>query len=169
MLWPEEAAAAKQKPLGVTKRGSLADSSYPAFLDLVKRQLRQDYREEDLTEEGLRIFTSFDPILQSKAETALNETLKRLEGRKGVDQVESAMVVSNPETGEIQALIGSRLSDEMICHQLTADSLMYMTVEGLRECVGGGADFCMACFDGNYPVPITEAKVWDGDEILMME
>ncbi|WP_044874110.1 penicillin-binding protein 1B [Pseudomonas sp. LFM046] len=108
VVTPEEAAAAKQKPLGVSTRGSLADSSYPAFLDLVKRQLREDYREEDLTEEGLRIFTSFDPILQSKAETSLNETLKRLEGRKGVDQVESAMVVSNPETGEIQALIGSR-------------------------------------------------------------
>ncbi|MFC5695067.1 penicillin-binding protein 1B [Pseudomonas sp. GCM10022186] len=108
VVTPAEAAAAKQKPLGVTKRGSLADSSYPAFLDLVKRQLREDYREEDLTEEGLRIFTSFDPILQSKAEISLNETLKRLEGRKGVDQVESAMVVSNPETGEIQALIGSR-------------------------------------------------------------
>ncbi|AOE87431.1 penicillin-binding protein 1B [Pseudomonas sp. TCU-HL1] len=108
VITPEEAATAKQKPLGVTQRGSLADSSYPAFLDLVKRQLREDYREEDLTEEGLRIFTSFDPILQSKAETALNETLKRLSGRKGVDQVESAMVVSNPETGEIQALIGSR-------------------------------------------------------------
>ncbi|WP_137822634.1 penicillin-binding protein 1B [Pseudomonas sp. D(2018)] len=108
VVTPEEAAAAKQRPLGVTRRGSLADSSYPAFLDLVKRQLREDYREEDLTEEGLRIFTSFDPILQSKAETALSETLKRLSGRKGVDQVESAMVVSNPETGEIQALIGSR-------------------------------------------------------------
>lgn len=104
----EEAAAAKAKPLGVTPRGSMADSSYPAFLDLVKRQLREDYRDEDLTEEGLRIFTSFDPILQSKAETALEETLKRLAGRKGVDEVESAMVVSNPETGEIQAMIGSR-------------------------------------------------------------
>src|SRR5690606_11304095 len=60
----EVAASAKQQPLGVSQRGSLANSSYPAFLDLVKRQLRQDYREEDLTEEGLRIFTSFDPILQ---------------------------------------------------------------------------------------------------------
>lgn len=105
---PEEAAAAKQKPLGVTQRGSMANSSFPAFLDLVKRQLRQDYREEDLTEEGLRIFTSFDPILQLKAEDALAETLKRLSGRKGVDQVEAGMVVTNPETGEVQALIGSR-------------------------------------------------------------
>lgn len=104
----EEAAAAKAKPLGVTSRGSMADSSFPAFLDLVKRQLREDYREQDLTEEGLRIFTSFDPILQLKAEEALGETLKRLAGRKGVDEVQAGMVVTNPETGEIQALIGSR-------------------------------------------------------------
>ncbi|TRO12626.1 penicillin-binding protein 1B [Ectopseudomonas mendocina] len=107
-ITPEEAAAAKQKPLGVTTRGSMADSSFPAFLDLVKRQLREDYREQDLTEEGLRIFTSFDPILQLKAEEALAETLKRLAGRKGVDEVQAGMVVTNPETGEIQALIGSR-------------------------------------------------------------
>lgn len=104
----EQAVSAKQKPLGVTQRGSMADSSYPAFLDLVKRQLREDYRDEDLTEEGLRIFTSFDPILQLKAESALADSLKRLSGRKGVDQVEAGMVVTNPETGEVQVLIGSR-------------------------------------------------------------
>ena len=104
----EQAVAAKQKPLGVTQRGSMADSSFPAFLDLVKRQLREDYREEDLTEEGLRIFTSFDPILQLKAESALADSLKRLSGRKGVELVEAGMVVTNPETGEVQVLIGSR-------------------------------------------------------------
>ncbi|WP_139272222.1 penicillin-binding protein 1B [Phytopseudomonas punonensis] len=105
---PEEAAAAKARPLGVTQRGSMVNGSFPAFLDLVKRQLRQDYRDEDLTEEGLRIFTSFDPILQIKAEEALAETFKRQAGRKGADEVEAGMVVTNPETGEIQALIGSR-------------------------------------------------------------
>ena len=106
----DQVAAAKLKPLGVTSRGSLADSSFPGFLDLVKRQLRQDYREEDLTEEGLRIFTSFDPILQLKAEAALSETLKRLSaGRgKGIDAVEAAVLVTSPESGEVQALIGSR-------------------------------------------------------------
>lgn len=104
----EEVDAAKQKPLGITRRGSLADSSFPAFLDLVKRQLREDYQEQDLTEEGLRIFTSFDPIMQLKAESALAGTLKRLSGRKGVDQVEAGMVVTSPESGEVQAVIGSR-------------------------------------------------------------
>lgn len=99
---------AKKQPLGVSVQASLANTSYPAFLDLVKRQLRQDYREEDLTEEGLRVFTSFDPILQAKAERAMVDTLKRLSGRGAVDQVEGAMVVTNPETGEILALMGGR-------------------------------------------------------------
>jgi penicillin-binding protein 1B len=101
-------AAAKKMPLGVSKMGSLADSSFPDFLDLVKRQLRQDYRDEDLTEEGLRIFTSFDPILQMKSEAAVTEAFKKMDGRKGGDEVETAMVVTNPETGEVQALVGSR-------------------------------------------------------------
>jgi len=103
---PEEATQARQAPLGVTQRGSLADSSYPAFLDLVKRQLREDYRDEDLTEEGLRVFTSFDPIIQSKAEKAMTDTLKRL--GKAAEGVEGAMLVTNPETGELQAMLGSR-------------------------------------------------------------
>jgi len=106
VLSAEAAAAAKQKPLGVTPRGSMADSSYPAFLDLVKRQLREDYRDEDLTEEGLRVFTSFDPILQAKAEKAMTETLKRL--GKAAEGVEGAMLVTNPETGELQAMLGGR-------------------------------------------------------------
>ncbi|WP_341961983.1 penicillin-binding protein 1B [Pseudomonas sp. RC10] len=104
----EAVAAAKKMPLGVTKNGSLADSSFPDFLDLVKRQLRQDYRDEDLTEEGLRIFTSFDPILQMKSEAAVRESFAKISGRKGADDMETAMVVTNPETGEVQALIGSR-------------------------------------------------------------
>lgn len=104
----EAVALAKKAPLGVSDRGSMANTSYPAFLDMVKRQLRKDYRDEDLTGEGLRVFTSLDPILQSKAEQAMAETFKRLGGRKGVDGVETAMVVANPQTGEVQALIGSR-------------------------------------------------------------
>ncbi|TCD23099.1 penicillin-binding protein 1B [Pseudomonas sp. IC_126] len=106
VLTSEEAEAARKAPLGVTQRGSLADSSYPAFLDLVKRQLREDYRDEDLTEEGLRVFTSFDPILQMKAERAMSETLKRL--GKAAEGVEGAMLVTNPETGELQAMLGGR-------------------------------------------------------------
>ena len=98
---------AKRQPLGVTPNGSLSNTSFPAFLDLVKRQLRQDYREEDLTEEGLRVFTSLDPILQLKAEKSMAETLGRFKWR-GNGDIEGAMVVTNPETGEVLALLGGR-------------------------------------------------------------
>lgn len=103
----EQAEQAKQQPLGVTRSGSLANTSFPAFLDLVKRQLRQDYREEDLTEEGLRVFTSFDPLLQIKAEQSVTEVLGRFKW-KGHEELEGAMAVTNPETGEVLALVGGR-------------------------------------------------------------
>ena len=66
------------------------------------------------------------------------------------------------DTPSAEELIGHRLDVDMICEHLTADSLQYMTVDGLRECVGDGDRFCMACFDGKYPIPLTEVKVaWE--------
>lgn len=106
IIKPEVAQAAKSEPLGVIPKGRLGISSFPAFIDLVKRQLREDYQEEDLTSEGLRIFTSLDPIIQIKAEKALESTLIRL-GKRAND-LEAAMVITNPTTGELLGLIGSR-------------------------------------------------------------
>jgi amidophosphoribosyltransferase len=40
--------------------------------------------------------------------------------------------------------------------QLGADSLTYLSIEGLRQVVGG--PLCDACFSGEYAVPVTEAE-----------
>lgn len=108
LLTNEQLVAAKAQPLAVNKQGSLTNTTYPAFMDLVRRQLREDYHDEDLTEEGLRIFTSFDVVLQRKAEDAVAQAFKQLGARKGIDEVEAAMVVTDPQTGEVQALLGSK-------------------------------------------------------------
>jgi amidophosphoribosyltransferase len=63
------------------------------------------------------------------------------------------------DTPNAEELIGNRLTREQICEHLTADSLLYMSVDGLREVAGNGERFCMACFDGAYPIEIREAKV----------
>jgi amidophosphoribosyltransferase len=63
------------------------------------------------------------------------------------------------DTPNADELIGNRLTVDQIRDFLTVESLQYMTLEGLRECVGQGDHFCMACFDGRYPVPLTEHKV----------
>ena len=42
------ATTARMEPLGVTERAKSSVSNFPAFIDLVRRQLRRDYKEEDL-------------------------------------------------------------------------------------------------------------------------
>ena len=109
---PAEADKARQRPLGVTKKGRVNSASHPAFIDLVRRQLRRDYREEDLTSEGLRIFTTLDPWLQSTAEERLAKGLAQLEKNRGLvgKVLEGAAVVISPEGGEVRALVGGRES-----------------------------------------------------------
>src|SRR5262249_12520145 len=75
-----DAQAAAGEPLGVTARASGA--YYPAYLDFVRRTLRRDYRNEDLTQEGLRIYTSLEPRAQDDAEHALEHELDRLDRLK---------------------------------------------------------------------------------------
>ena len=101
---------AKQKPLGVIKRAPAGTSPYPAFLQLVHRQLDRDYREEDLRSEGLRIFTTLDPRVQHEAEQALSSQLAAIEKSRRMipNALEGAVVVSSTQTGEIQALVGGR-------------------------------------------------------------
>ena len=52
-------------------------------------------------------------------------------------------------------LIAANQSVEEICKFLDADSLGYLSMEGMVKACGG-KDFCMACYDGNYPVSFEE-------------
>ena len=104
-----EARAAQRAPLGVLDDQPRSASAYPAFIDLVRRQLRRDYREEDLRSEGLRIFTTLSPRVQAAAERALDArlgTLARAASRyRGL---EGAVIATDPRSGEVLALVGGR-------------------------------------------------------------
>ena len=101
---------ARQKTLGVVLRPPTGTSPYPAFLQLVHRQLQRDYREEDLRSEGLRIFTTLDPRIQHQAEKALSQRLAAIEKSRKMtaNMLEGAVVVSSTQQGEILALVGGR-------------------------------------------------------------
>jgi len=103
-----DADAATHRPLGVTARP--AGAYYPAYLDFVRRTLRRDYHEEDLTEAGLRIYTSLDPRAQDQAERALEHELARLDRlRKDPGSaLEGAVVVTTPQSGDVVAIVGGR-------------------------------------------------------------
>ncbi len=108
LITSAQAEAARRAPLGVTPKPRSGVSVHPAFLDLVRRQLRRDYREEDLTSEGLRIFTTLDPLVQRAAEEALNRRLTELERAGDVAELEGAVIVSSVLGAEVQAVVGGR-------------------------------------------------------------
>ena len=96
--------------LGVERRARRAGRYYPAFMDLVRSQLRRDYDPELLASNGFRIFTTLDPVVQESAELALQETLDATEAARGIeaDTLQGAVVVVHAQTGEVQAVVGSR-------------------------------------------------------------
>jgi penicillin-binding protein 1B len=117
----EQAEQAKASPLNVIP-GAVDAGEAPYFVDLVREQLAQRLGPDDYNQQGLRIYTSLDPQLQSVATAAVEE------GMKGVDkQVEAlherrvkagdnspivypqvALVALNPHTGQVLALVGGR-------------------------------------------------------------
>jgi penicillin-binding protein 1B len=103
-----EASTAAQRPLGVTTRPSGA--YYPAYLDFVRRTLHRDYKDEDLTQAGLRIYTSLEPRAQEEAEHALEHELARLDRvhKQPHGRLEGAVVVTAPQSGDVIAIVGGR-------------------------------------------------------------
>ena len=103
-----DAAAAKRaasSPLGLRPPGG---SYVPAYIDLVRRNLKRDYAEADLAGAGLSIYTSLDPRAQAAAERALTQNLQRLDKRGHGAHLEGAVIVVEPNSGDVVAVVGGR-------------------------------------------------------------
>ncbi len=110
-LLPTAAAQQFRKlPISVIEKQSAATTRYPAFIELVRRQLTRDYRDEDLQSEGLFIFTTLDPIIQQQAEDSLAQILAAIEHERKMapDSLQGAVVVCSVDQGEVQAVVGDR-------------------------------------------------------------
>ena len=98
-------------------------SDAPYFVDLVKDQLANQYSESELNEQAMRIYTTLDPDLQVAAAQAVDVGMKlvdeqvlkrRTHKTKNEVTVDSgplpqvAVVVLDPHTGEVLALVGGR-------------------------------------------------------------
>jgi penicillin-binding protein 1A len=112
---PEAAAAAKKEPL---KLASIEVSEAPYFVEYVRRQLEERYGSNAVYKSGLKVFTSLDLPLQHMAQDAVNEGLAEAEkiinpnihtlpGRKA-EPLQCALVMLEPSSGEIKAMIGGR-------------------------------------------------------------
>jgi penicillin-binding protein 1B len=108
-----DAAAVKREaatPLGLRPPGG---SYVPAYLDLVRRDLKRDYAEADLAAAGLSVYTSLDLRAQAAAERALTQNLQRLDSKPPArgEHLEGAVIVVEPSSGDVVAVVGGREVD----------------------------------------------------------
>ncbi len=108
LIGVSQAKTAKSKSLGVVSASKRRLHDYPAFIDLVKRQLREDYSAEELNSEGLKIYSTMSLRAQGHVERALTERLKSLESAYKATGLQGAVVLAAVGSGEVEAVVGDR-------------------------------------------------------------
>lgn len=95
-------------PLGVpAEPGLVAANRFPAYVDLVRRQLAHDYPESALQGAGLSVLTGMSPSAQAYAEGAVTRTIKSLENKKR-PPLQAGLVLTDVHNGDVLAVVGSR-------------------------------------------------------------
>jgi penicillin-binding protein 1B len=114
--WVTEAALQTALKQPIKAVGFIAShTKAPYFIDYLTEQLNTLYRPEDLSSLGLSIYTTLDTQVQRAAEKALEKGLTRLEKSNPAlqreapaEKLQGAIVVMQPKTGHILALVGGR-------------------------------------------------------------
>jgi len=99
-----------QTDLDVVRSKNIGASRYPAFTDLLNRQLGESYDRSYLQAGGLNIYSTLDESVQRIAQTRFKSALKALEEKHNIKagSLEGAMIILKPKSGEIVAMIGAR-------------------------------------------------------------
>ena len=101
-----ELARALKAPLGVTEQPGLSPNRFPAYVDLVRRQLASDYPADALAGAGLSVMTGMSPSAQAYAEGAVVKTLEDLDSKNRPD-LQAGLVLTDVDGGEVLAVVGS--------------------------------------------------------------
>lgn len=109
--------------------------------------------------EGKKLILVDDSIVRGTTSKKLIKLLKEA-GAQEVHMVISSPPISFPcyygiDTSRQEELIASKFNTDEICKQIGADSLTYLKLEGLKTALGE-TGLCTACFDGSYPVEISD-------------
>ena len=105
---------AKREP--VRARSAAANGLVaPYFVDYVRAELERAADVDLADQHGVRVYTTLDPVLQRLAESAVVKGLDRLETSRPrlrrqdpEARLQVAMVVLDPATGQVRALVGGR-------------------------------------------------------------
>jgi penicillin-binding protein 1B len=94
---------AVKQPVNVIPRAQYLNTGYAAYLDAVKKELRQLSLNASDKDQGIKVFTYLDTRAQQQAEHAAAVQLKTQD-----PDLQAAMVVANYQRAEIIAMLGSK-------------------------------------------------------------
>jgi len=106
---------------------------------------------------GKRVIVVDDSIVRGTTSKKIVKMIREAGGAKEVHLRISSPPTIGPcfygiDTPTRQELIASTHKVEEIRKYITADSLAYLSLEGLKETVPHSEDYCTACFDNHYPI-----------------
>ena len=123
---PAAIAAARQQPLRVVAAKRVSTQENYA-MDMVMRELDVLLDDDQVSQGGLKIYTTIDPALQDEAQKSLDRVLTKVEQRPGyahprksgysdedrkmeqpTEYLQGAVVAIENRTGAIRALVGGR-------------------------------------------------------------
>ncbi|WP_193038606.1 penicillin-binding protein 1B [Pseudoalteromonas nigrifaciens] len=108
LLSTNEYRAALKRPLNIAPMKASLQKSYPGYLELVNRELKQLLPDQNVLDAGVRVFTYFDLQKQTAMEESIQASLPYLEKRPNTRALEAAMISVNVEKGGVSALVSGR-------------------------------------------------------------
>lgn len=106
MLTSEQYEQAVSRPLDTQSKPRIA-SRQPAYFQQLSIELKEKVGERFKAETGLRVFTSLDPVSQSKMEQAIAKKIPEL-AKRGGKELEAAAMAVDRHSGEIRAMVGGK-------------------------------------------------------------
>ena len=156
--------------------GFAEESGIPIREGLIKsRYITRTFIQpsQSLREAGIRLkFNPVRPVLEGKRVVIVDDSIVRgntsrqiVELLRWAGATEVHMRIASPplhypcfmgiDIGSKKELIAVGRTEEEICEVIGADTLAYLRMDGLVKAVGHTIDnFCLACFDGEYPVSV---------------
>lgn len=113
---------------------------------------------------GKKVVVIDDSIVRGTTSKKIVKMIRELGGAKEVHMRVSSPPTVGPcfygiDTPTRQELIASTHKVEEIRKYITADSLGYMSIEGLRKIIPNSDLYCMACFTCKYPIDFQSKRV----------
>lgn len=105
LITQQQYVAAVSAPVISNSSGRLVTENMPHYMELVKFELGQMRLPENWQQDGLRVFTYFDPNMQNAAETALANELPSISEDAAL---QGAVVVADHQRAGIKAVVGDR-------------------------------------------------------------